>query len=161
LILLLAANTLFAAAVAVVANRVLLAPRTAPLLPERPRPVPLPAPFAPGFDDSESTPRELDAPPSSGPTPAEDARALADPERDFASSFRVVLATLDRDPKSRVCILAPRGSGEQLALAPGDRLGDYLLIAIDPIPGDPRGARLRFSDVVRGVPLELTLAAPP
>jgi hypothetical protein len=155
-------NALLAASLLALAGWALLGKHPARGLPARPKPLPY-VPAAPPKQEElvQVVSRELDARPIEGPTAAEDRRALADPERDFAASYKVLLAAFDPDPRVCRCIVVPRASGEQVTLAPGERIGGYLLLSIQQVPGEPRGARLRFSDLDHGAILSVTLAPAP
>ncbi len=101
------------------------------------------------------------APPPLRPTPAEDAVVLADARTDFARQWRVVFAGLEGEPAARTCIIAPRGGGEQMTLNPGDRVGAWLLVRIDPQPGAPRSVLLAFRELRRQEDVLVLLSADP
>jgi hypothetical protein len=127
--------------------------------PAPPRAVELPDALAEGpipilLTFAEPDPR----PPFARTTAYEDLMVILDAPQDFARSYRVVTACLDDEPASRSCIVEPRGSGQQIVLEPGERIGTLLLLGIDKEPGFPRSVRLRFRDLRRGADVTAVLA---
>lgn len=127
--------------------------------PPAPRVVSLPEGFSEG-----QVPVRLPFAPADVPAPRshtsayEDFMVLADAPSDFEATFRVVFATLDAAPAERECIVEPRRGGEQLVLVVGERMGSWLLLAIDPEVTEPRAVRLRFRDLRRGEEVVAVLA---
>ncbi len=111
-----------------------------------------------GEDGPSLASRRVDrAPPPLGATESEDDAVLRDPASHFGSSFHVVMASLEREPKERSCILEPASGGDQRVLSPGDRLQGYLLLAIDPVNRKPRSVRLTFREERRAADFEVVL----
>lgn len=88
----------------------------------------------------------------------DDLMILLDGPRDFSRNYRVIFASLDAEPQDRRCIVVRRDAGEQIVLVPGERMGSWLLIAIEPEPTAPRSVRLRFRDLRRGEEVTAVLA---
>ncbi len=127
-----------------------------------PRPVILPAGDAFGFADEPRYSPRLRAmntiPEPVRPSAYEDLQILIDAPQDFERGYRVIFALLEREPDERRCIIEPRGGGVQCVLAPNDRMGTWLLLAIEPEPTSPRSVRLRFRDLRRGEDIVTVLA---
>lgn len=151
---------LIAALTSLGVGALLILMRDAAPRPPPPRPVILPAGFAMDFETSAlplHAARPL--PPPVRPSAYEDLRILIDAPADFELTYRVVLASLEREPADRRCIIERRGGGwDQLVLAPNDRMGTWLLLAIEPEPTSPRSVRLRFRDLRRGEDVVTVLA---
>src|SRR5204863_4276297 len=95
------------------------------------------------------------------PSAYEDLQVLIDAPADFEQRYRVIFALLEREPAERRCIIERRGLGSvegQIVLSPNDRVGTWLLLAIDPEPTSPRSVRLRFRDLRRGETVVTVLA---
>ncbi len=122
---------------------------------EKAKPPPPPRVFVPEGRPEGAIPLRLDPRPAdtvpgfAGTTPYEDLMVLMDTPRDFARSFRVVIACLDEAPAERSCIVEAVGTG-QVVLVPGEQIGSWLLLGIEKEPGEPRSVRLRFRDTKRG-----------
>jgi hypothetical protein len=124
-----------------------LAPQTVEIPPALPADLE-PVVLAPaGFDRT---------PPFVTPSAVEDALILDDAFTDFSRAWRVIFAGLETQPLARTCILAQRDGGEQITLTPGDRIGGWILIRIEP---RPRSVVLGFRELRRGEDFEITLDA--
>lgn len=124
----------------------------------------LPRPAGIGEAPLELTFRGTDAaPPPVWPSVYEDAQVLRDAVDEFSHQWRVVFAGLEGDPAARTCILQSRthGQEDQLALKPGERVGAWLLMRIDPQPGAPRSVVLGFRELARGEDFQVVIKADP
>ena len=132
-------------------------PKTAP---PAPRPVFLPLGEPEGFADMPPAPLRAAKPIPAPVRPSayEDLQILIDAPADFEQRYRVIFALLEREPAERRCIIEQRGGSEQLVLSPNDRMGTWLLLAIEPEPTSPRSVRLRFRDLRRGEDIVTVLA---
>lgn len=89
----------------------------------------------------------------------EDMAVLTDAPTEFAHAWRVVLASFGGDPRGRSCIIERRGGWDQQTLVPGERVGKYLLMELEPIEGAPRSVRLTFRELRRGEEVVVVLQA--